>query len=319
MSTLVVDHLTKQYRRGPLANDDVSLEVEAGEVFGLLGPNGAGKTTLVSQVLGLLRPTSGGITIDGVDVVRDPATARRKCSYQPQSTTPTEGLSPFEAIDLAGRIRGGSVADVRRRTSELIDALDMGEWERKIQSLSGGVARLVAFCMAAVEPGRIVILDEPTNDVDPLRRKLLWQQVRALADAGNAVLLVTHNVLEAERCVDRLAIVDHGRVLATGTPAALKADLGAPLRLEVVLEPGSIAPAAPDFAAAPPVTVGRRLFVDVAQADVSRAVTWSTEHQASHAVAEFSIGPASLEDVYVRRVQPGDDNERKDADASVVA
>jgi ABC-2 type transport system ATP-binding protein len=319
MSTLLVDHLTKQYRRGPLANDDVSLEVEAGEVFGLLGPNGAGKTTLVSQVLGLLRPSSGGITIDGIDVVRDPAVARRKCSYQPQSTTPTEGLSPFEAIDLAGRIRGGSVADVRRRTSELIAALDMGEWERKIQNLSGGVARLVAFCMAAVVPGRIVILDEPTNDVDPLRRKLLWQQVRALADAGNAVLLVTHNVLEAERCVDRLAIVDHGKVLATGTPAALKADLGAPLRLEVVLEPGSVAPAAPEFAAAPPVTVGRRLFVDVAQADVGRAVTWSTEQQAIHVVAEFSIGPASLEDVYVRRVQPGDDNQQEVDDASVVA
>jgi ABC-2 type transport system ATP-binding protein len=319
MSTLLVDHLTKQYRRGPLANDDVSLEVEAGEVFGLLGPNGAGKTTLVSQVLGLLRPSSGGITIDGIDVVRDPAVARRKCSYQPQSTTPTEGLSPFEAIDLAGRIRGGSVADVRRRTSELIAALDMGEWERKIQNLSGGVARLVAFCMAAVVPGRIVILDEPTNDVDPLRRKLLWQQVRALADAGNAVLLVTHNVLEAERCVDRLAIVDHGKVLATGTPAALKADLGAPLRLEVVLEPGSVAPAAPKFAAAPPVTVGRRLFVDVAQADVGRAVTWSTEQQAIHVVAEFSIGPASLEDVYVRRVQPGDDNQQEVDDASVVA
>jgi ABC-2 type transport system ATP-binding protein len=273
----------------------------------------------VSQVLGLLRPSSGGITIDGIDVVRDPAVARRKCSYQPQSTTPTEGLSPFEAIDLAGRIRGGSVADVRRRTSELIAALDMGEWERKIQNLSGGVARLVAFCMAAVVPGRIVILDEPTNDVDPLRRKLLWQQVRALADAGNAVLLVTHNVLEAERCVDRLAIVDHGKVLATGTPAALKADLGAPLRLEVVLEPGSVAPAAPDFAAAPPVTVGRRLFVDVAQADVGRAVTWSTEQQAIHVVAEFSIGPASLEDVYVRRVQPGDDNQQEVDDASVVA
>jgi ABC-2 type transport system ATP-binding protein len=319
MSTLLVDHLTKQYRRGPLANDDVSLEVEAGEVFGLLGPNGAGKTTLVSQVLGLLRPSSGGITIDGIDVVRDPAVARRKCSYQPQSTTPTEGLSPFEAIDLAGRIRGGSVADVRRRTSELIAALDMGEWERKIQNLSGGVARLVAFCMAAVVPGRIVILDEPTNDVDPLRRKLLWQQVRALAEAGNAVLLVKHNVLEAERCVDRLAIVDHGKVLATGTPAALKADLGAPLRLEVVLEPGSVAPAAPDFAAAPPVTVGRRLFVDVAQADVGRAVTWSTEQQAIHVVAEFSIGPASLEDVYVRRVQPGDDNQQEVDDASVVA
>src|SRR5205085_4301588 len=111
--------------------------------------------------------------------------------------------------------------------------------EPKVQALSGGVPRLTPFCLAAVVPGRVVILDEPTNDVDPLRRKLLWAQVRALADAGSAVLLVTHNVLEAERCVDRLAIIDHGRVAATGTPATLKGELGAPLRLELVLEPGA--------------------------------------------------------------------------------
>src|SRR2546423_7409842 len=99
---LEVRGITKHYHKGPVANDDVSLAVDAGEVFGLLGPNGAGKTTLVSQVLGLLRPTSGSIEIDGVDVVRDPAVARLKCSYQPQSVLPIEGLSPIEAIDLAG-------------------------------------------------------------------------------------------------------------------------------------------------------------------------------------------------------------------------
>src|SRR2546421_74762 len=126
------------------------------------------------------------------------------------------------------------------KSSDFWVRMELGRrrWCRRCWA-SCGVPRFVAFCMAAVVPGRVVILDEPTNDVDPLRRKLLWQQVRALADGGSAVVLVTHNVLEAERCVDRLAIVDHGRVLATGTPAALKADLGAPLRLEVVLEPGS--------------------------------------------------------------------------------
>ena len=159
--------------------------------------------------------------------------------------------------------------------------------------------------MAAVVPGRVVILDEPTNDVDPLRRKLLWAGVRALADAGSAVLLVTHNVLEAERCVDRLAIIDHGRVEAAGTPAVLKGDLGAPLRLELVLEPGALAapPPTPGFAAASPVAVGRRLYIDVALADVGHAVTWAREQQDLHTVAEFSVAPASLEDVYVRRVQ----------------
>jgi ABC-2 type transport system ATP-binding protein len=177
----------------------------------------------------------------------------------------------------------------------------LGEFEDKRTPLSGGVARLVGFCMAAVIPGRIVILDEPTNDVDPLRRKLMWQQVRALADAGAAVLLVTHNVLEAERCVDRLAIIDHGQVLAQGTPASLKSELGAALRLELVLEPGAEAPGITPLGN--PVAVGRRLFLDVALADAGAAVAWAKDLTDERTVAEFFLGPASLEDVYVRRVQ----------------
>src|SRR5213080_2110535 len=131
MPTLVVDHVTKQYRRGPLANDDVSLDVEAGEVFGLLGPNGAGKTTLIGQVIGLLRPTSGAITIDGVDVVASPAVARQKCSYQPQASVPIDNITPRQAIELAGRIRGSRRADVRQRADELLAALDLAEWADK--------------------------------------------------------------------------------------------------------------------------------------------------------------------------------------------
>jgi ABC-2 type transport system ATP-binding protein len=304
---LEVDHVTKRYRGGTLANDDVSLHVEAGEVFGLLGPNGAGKTTLISQVIGLAAPTSGGIRINDVDVVRAPAYARQACSYQPQSPAPVEGLSPAEAVDLAGRLRGGPRAEVRRRGRQLLANLELGEWEEKVTPLSGGVARLVGFCMAAVVPGRVVILDEPTNDVDPLRRKLLWSQVRALADDGAAVLLVTHNVLEAERCVDRLAIIDHGRVLSQGTPAALKSELGGALRLELVLEPGAAPPTTSPFG--PLVTVGRRLFAELEAGDAGSAVAWATELTDTHIVAEFFLGPASLEDVYVRRVRDDDQGE----------
>jgi ABC-2 type transport system ATP-binding protein len=301
VALLAIDNVTKRYRRGTVANADITLAVEAGEVFGLLGPNGAGKTTLIGQVLGLLRPTSGAIHIGDVDVVARPDVARQECSYQPQTSAPVENVSPHAAVQLVGRLRGGSRDVVRARAGLLFDALDLGEWQDSARPLSGGVGRLVAFCMAAVVPGRVVILDEPTNDVDPLRRKLLWQQVRALADAGAAVLLVTHNVLEAERCVDRLAIIDHGRVLASGTPAELKAELGAPLHLELVLEPGAPAPTTPGFARGMH-EVGRRVFVDVSLVNVGQAVRWAKTQQDGGAVAEFSVGPASLEDVYVRRV-----------------
>jgi ABC-2 type transport system ATP-binding protein len=220
---LEIENLEKSYRRGVRASDGISLTAEAGEVFGLLGHNGAGKTTLVSQVVGLLRPDAGTIRIDGRDAVADPGFARVACSIQPQATLPISGLTPNQAVELLGRLRGGSAASVRQRREELFEALDIGEWRATDgERLSGGVKRLVSFCMAAVTPGRIVILDEPTNDVDPVRRRLLWRQVRALAAEGSTVLLVTHNVAEAEGAVDRLAILDHGRLLAEGTPALLR-------------------------------------------------------------------------------------------------
>jgi ABC-2 type transport system ATP-binding protein len=298
---LEIDRVTKVYKRGVKANDDVSLDVDAGEVFGLLGPNGAGKTTLVSQVLGLLRPTSGTIRIDAVDVVDRPHVAREWCSYQPQSSVPIEGLSPVEAIELAGRIRGAGRKDVVARARRLLSELDLDEWSDKTLKLSGGVGRLVAFCMAAVVPGRVVILDEPTNDIDPLRRKLLWRLVRRLADEGSAVLLVTHNVLEAERCVDRLAIVDGGRVVGSGTPASLKSDLGTPLRVELVLETNAASPGMPSFLRDPVVT-GRRMIGEIEAGRVEEAIRWAMGMRTDGIVEEFSVGPATLEDVYVRHV-----------------
>jgi ABC-2 type transport system ATP-binding protein len=261
------------------------------------------RMSLVSQILTLLTPTSGTIRIDGTDVVESPAFARQACSYQPQSSVPIDRVTPIEAIDLVGRMRGGKQATVLRRASELIGALDLDEWKGKRLELSGGVNRLVAFCMAAVVPGRIVILDEPTNDVDPLRRKLLWQQVRALADGGAAVLLVTHNVLEAERCVDRLAIIDGGRVVGAGTPAELKTDLGGGLRMEIVFDPGVTSHEIPGFIERS-TTSGRRVFCEIDERAMTDAMHWARTMREGGVVEEFSLGPATLEDVYVRYVTP---------------
>jgi ABC-2 type transport system ATP-binding protein len=300
---LEIDTVTKRFRSGVLANDAVSMDVDAGEVYGLLGPNGAGKTTLVSQLLGLLVPDAGRIHIAGDDVVAAPDLARRLCSYQPQAAAPVAGLSARQAIELVGRIRGGSKGDVRRRANELIDALDLSDVASRQVPMSGGMARLTGFCMAAAVPGRVVVLDEPTNDVDPLRRRALWDCIRALADNGAAVLLVTHNVLEAERCVDRLAILDGGRVLATGTPAGLKSGLAAPLRLECTIEPELPMPVPPtEFG--PTGVVGRRLITQVELRDVAPAVAWAKAQQDAGAIAEFAVVPASLEDVYASWVEP---------------
>jgi len=302
MTTLQIEHVTKTYRGGVRANDDISLEAAAGEVFGLLGPNGAGKTTLVSQVLALLVPDSGTISIDGIDVVRRPDEARRLCSFQPQAAAPVDGLSARQAIEIIGSIRGGRRDVVRRRASELLEALDLGDVADRPVRMSGGMARLTGFCMAAVVPGRVVVLDEPTNDVDPLRRRALWEQIRRLADDGAAVLLVTHNVLEAERCVDRLAIVAGGKVRAVGEPGRLKAELAAPLRLECTLDPTADVPELPPSAALTART-GRRLLAHVHLADVGDAVSWAQHAQDAGVITEFAVGAASLEDVYATWVQ----------------
>jgi ABC-2 type transport system ATP-binding protein len=299
---LQIEELTKVYRSGTRANDGINLAIGEGEVFGLLGHNGAGKTTLVNQVVGLLKPTSGSIRIDGRDMVADPGLARRLCSFQAQAQVPIDGLTPRQAIDLLGQLRGSPKSEVQRRRERLVDALNLGEWlDVDAAQLSGGVKRLVAFAMAAVAPGRVVMLDEPTNDVDPVRRRMLWRQVRTLADHGAAVLLVTHNVIEAERSVDRLAILDEGQVIAEGTPAALKARLGAALRLELVLDPDAIdMPVSPFGLSAVPV--GNRLMIGVPMDAAGQAVAWAESLKAAGSVEEFTLGPATLEDVYVALV-----------------
>ncbi len=128
---LNVEHVSKEYVKGNKVNDDISLSVKRGEIFGLLGPNGAGKTTLVSQIIGLTRPSSGAIRIEGVDVVADPAYARKACSFQAQTQVPIAGLTARQAIELVGRIRGGDASGMKQRAEDLIEQLEIGEWANK--------------------------------------------------------------------------------------------------------------------------------------------------------------------------------------------
>ncbi|MGN9809246.1 ABC transporter ATP-binding protein [Micromonospora sp. BQ11] len=312
---LQIDGLTKIYRGEVRANDDLSLVVSEGEVLGLLGHNGAGKTTLLNQVAGLVRPTSGTITLDGRDAVADPAFARRVCSLQLQAQAPLTGVTPRQAIEMLGRIRGGGRQRVRQRTDQLLAALDIGEWANVPgERLSGGIRRLTAFCMAVVEPGRLVMLDEPTNDVDPVRRRLMWQQVRQLAADGCAVVLVTHNVAEAERSVDRIIVLDHGRAAATGTPAELRLRASGDLRLDLTLAAG-LAPPEPPSWASPTTVTGNRMVVPVATAEAQQAVDWAQQLLATEAIVQFALNPISLEDVYVGLTSTAEE----DHDASVAA
>jgi ABC-2 type transport system ATP-binding protein len=276
--TFYAKNVTKTF--GELhANDGITLQIRPGEVYGLLGPNGAGKTTLVKQIIGLLKPTSGGLTLGPYDLVEDPDAARQLCSYLPQAQMPIDSFKARDVIRLTGMIR------------EWADTLGI--------KLSGGVKRLVGFAMVSVWPGRVVILDEPTNDVDPRRRRLLWKHVRRLGDEGFAVLLVTHNVLEAEKLVDRLAIINDGRLIAEGTSSALKADDRGRLRLQLMMVPGQPTPELPAFVGNH-TRVGNNVMNIISEADAAVGIHWAQELLAGGLAEEYALAATTLEDVYIR-------------------
>jgi ABC-2 type transport system ATP-binding protein len=282
------------------ANDGITLQVRPGEVYGLLGPNGAGKTTLVKQIVGLLKPTSGELALGPYDLVEDPDAARQLCSYLPQAQMPIDSFKARDVIKLTGLIRGGESADVGARTDAMIEALDIADWAETLgNKLSGGIKRLVGFAMVSVWPGRVVILDEPTNDVDPRRRRLLWEQVRRLGDEGSAVLLVTHNVLEAEKALDRLAIINEGRLIAEGTPSSLKAEDRGKLRLQLMMVPGRPTPELPDFVEHH-TRVGNNVMNVISEANATVGITWAQDLMSRGTAEEYALAATTLEDVYIR-------------------
>ncbi len=298
MPILDVRNLRKQYRNGTLANDGISLSLEPGEVYALLGPNGAGKTTLVRQVLGLLRPSSGSITVEGVDVVDDPGHARRRIGFLPQGEFDLQSLHIDELINGVARLRGLSAGDARRQTESLLDRLQLGAFRStSLHSASGGVRRLTGFAAAIVGAPALLVLDEPTNDVDPLRRQVLWTTIAELGRAGTTVLLVTHNLAEAERVIDRLAIIDGGRICSEGTPASLRSLVTDKLRLEIT--------AGGEFIAHQALMAdGNSDAYLFDQADLPAISSWIARLRSTGAILDFRIGPPTLDDIYAATVGP---------------
>lgn len=307
---LNVQNLTKVFSgkksTKTVANDNLSFSVQEGEIYGLLGHNGAGKTTLVNQIIGLMKPTSGEISLLGRSVIEDPAFARSMCSVQPQSQLPLGYLTPVQAISIMGKMRSGDKQEVLKRMNMLFEALDFGEWVNKEGvHLSGGVRRLVAFCMAVVVPGKLVILDEPTNDVDPIRRRYLWDLIRQLTVDGTSVILVTHNVIEAEKAVDRVAILNKGRFLAEGTPAEIKSTVNNLIRVEVSHVTSIQQLQTPVWALSSNSQASRSVF-SVNPDSVPDVIEWARNKVDEGEIMDYSLSPTTLEDVYVELTSKGE-------------
>lgn len=303
MAVIELEHVSKTYRgrRGStLANDDVSLRVSAGEVYGLFGHNGAGKTTIVNQMLGLLTPDVGVIKIAGEDIVKHRERGRFLCSIQPQSKTPIGELTPRAAVRIMGALRGADPLQVDKSMEELFDKLDITRWADVIgNKLSGGILRLTGFCMAAVVPGKAMVLDEPTNDVDPVRRRYLWGAIRDIAQTGVAVVLVTHNVREAEGIVDELSILDTGRVVLQGRLRAIKGNYaGNRVKLEINPLPGVAFPDSPAWAGST-VQQDGLVVMTLDRADAPAALQWAAGVNSAGRIGEYALTELSLEDLYI--------------------
>ncbi len=228
---VVVHNLRKQFPN-VLAVDGVDLEVAAGEVFGLLGPNGAGKTTTLEMIEGLTPPDDGEIEVCGLRWREDATEIRSRIGVQLQATSLYNKITPREALDLFG-----SYYPRRRPTDELLTLVQLQDKADAYHvTLSGGQAQRLALALALVNDPEVVFLDEPTAGLDPQGRRSLWEVVRGIKAAGRTVVLTTHYMDEAESLCDRLAILDHGRILRSGTPAELIASLGIPSVVELTFD-----------------------------------------------------------------------------------
>ncbi|MFF4102407.1 ABC transporter ATP-binding protein [Streptomyces sp. NPDC001903] len=284
------------------ATDGICLDVRRGEIFGLLGPNGAGKSTLVRQLTGLMRPDSGSVHLLGHDLVRHPERAARLLAYLGQESTALDELTVALAAETTGRLRGLDVRSARAERDAVLEELGLTAIAgRPLKKLSGGQRRLACFAAALVGQRPVLVLDEPTTGMDPVARRAVWAAVdRRRAQHGATVLLVTHNVIEAETVLDRVAVIDQGRVIACDSPAGLKARVSGEVRLELVwrerapLEVPEVARLHADAAES-----GRRWVLRLAPEEARAAVAAVTGGPAFAALDDFTLATPSLEDVYL--------------------
>jgi ABC-2 type transport system ATP-binding protein len=316
------DALTKQFKKGPKAVDAIDLEVAPGEIYGFLGPNGAGKSTTVHMLTTLLPPTSGTATVGGFDVARQGPQVRRTIGAALQEAALDPFLTARDHLRLQASLHGMSAVDRRRRGDELLERVGLTlAADRRVRTYSGGMKRRLDLALALVHEPSILFLDEPTTGLDPQSRSALWTEVARLArEEGVTVFLTTQYLEEADVLADRVGIIHRGRIVAEGTPAALKAEIGRPTVEVTPDDPEQLGDAAEtllrfgDTTAAQPGTAAVLLAVEYDLADVVRALD-----AAEIEVAQLRLHAPTLDDVFLaktgRTLEGEDEDESAPAEA----
>jgi len=285
------------------ALDNLELSIRGGSVYGVLGPNGAGKTTAIRVLTTLLKPTEGSASVLGLDVVRDSKLVRQKVSLTGQYASIDEDLTGIENLVLVSRLLGMSWVDARKRATDLLAAFNLSEaGNKQVRTFSGGMRRRIDIAASLVTRPEILFLDEPTTGLDPRSRNQVWDLVRQIAADGTTVLLTTQYLEEADRLAERMAVIDHGRVIAEGTSQELKASIGGnALRFQLrnveqhAQAQAVVAGLGPD--ALLPNTDPTAISVKVADASAA-AELLSALSRAQIQLSDFSLGSPSLDDVF---------------------
>ncbi|MFN8439287.1 MAG: ABC transporter ATP-binding protein [Caldilineaceae bacterium] len=297
MNVYELHNVSKQYSPYlPFANHEIFFQIGEGEIFGLLGDNGAGKSTLIRQMVNLVKSTAGEITFFGKPLHQQALELPLSVGYMPQRQAAVNQLTAHEALYFTAHLRGLSRNDAQKERDRLIGLWQIGPVAHKPAArLSGGEGRLLQLALAMAGSPPVMILDEPTNELSPQRRKQVWENLRQInQQQGTTIIFITHDAIEAEKIIQRVGILHHGKLLAIGKPSDLKRQIDHQLRLELHFSPDTPPKLAPTL----PIT----------QLDTGRWLVYLGHNQVEQTLAsldmakidDFKLYSATLEDLYLQ-------------------
>ncbi|MFC6347573.1 ABC transporter ATP-binding protein [Vagococcus carniphilus] len=312
---LELHSLSKKYKKANhYANENINLTFNQGEISAITGHNGAGKTTMLNQIIGITKPTKGSITFDGVSFATDSKMAREYVSMMPQLHAPLDGVTMAQSVESILKIRGLNQKEAKKECNKILEELKIDEWkDTPGQKLSGGLRRLTSFAMAVAFPSPIIVLDEPTNDVDPIRRQIIWKHLKKLSNDGHIIIVVTHNILEVEKYADRYILMNRGKVLEDKNLKEQSIEISERNHMVVnfinlndlkdVIIPNAIKTNMDNEE----LVIAMELTND----QVSDAINWVMNLIRERKVQNYKISPKSLNETYGEMIDGDDENSRK--------
>jgi ABC-2 type transport system ATP-binding protein len=295
--------LKKTYPGGVAAVKGVDIEIMAGEIYGLLGPNGAGKSTTIGMLTTRVIPTGGSAMVGGVDVIHHPALAKQVIGVVPQTNTLDRAMSVLDNLVYHGRYFGMNSRDAKAAGAKMLETVRLSQWAKApVASLSGGMAQRLMVARAILHRPQILFLDEPTSGLDPQSRLALWDILQELHAAGQTILLTTHYMEEADQLCNRVAIMDHGEILALDTPERLKRSVGAGNVVRITAS-GDLGRLADHLVKTVPGAIAARVVDNQVrlQADGSGLLPRivAAAEEAGSSVTDVSVSEPTLETVFI--------------------